>query len=123
MQNTGEAENLEDDSAGWLNTLSSLTDDELQRYGEIAEDQRRAELDRMWAQVLCAVAGCLAVLLAGWEFWHAGLTWRGVLALGGGLVLGYWPYRKAVVRRLWRRHCRAVAREQDSRRRAGRDKA
>ena len=30
-----------DDATGWLELLSSLTDDELRRYGEIAADQRR----------------------------------------------------------------------------------
>ena len=41
-----------DDQTGWLELLSSLTDDELQRYGEIAADQRRLEWQYGWAQVV-----------------------------------------------------------------------
>ena len=105
-----------DDPAGWLGLLSSLTDDELDRYGEIAADQRRLEWQHGWAQVLC-VAGSLASL--GWlvrECMMNGLTWRGGIVLGLAAALGYWPYRKAIVRRLWGKHCKAVAREAAQRR-------
>ena len=100
-----------DDPAGWLDLLSSLTDDELDRYGEIAADHRRLEWQHGWAQMLC-IAGSLASL--GWlvrECMMNGLTWRGGIILALAAALGYWPYRKAIVRRLWGKHCKAVARE------------
>ena len=105
-----------DDPAGWLQLLSSLSDDELHRYGEIAADQRRLEWQYAWAQMLC-VAGALGAI--GWfarECMMNGLTWRGATLLGLAAALAYWPYRKAIVRRLWGRHCEAVAREAAERR-------
>jgi hypothetical protein len=111
MQNT-------DDGNGWLELLSSLTDDELHRYGEIAAHQRRIEWQHGWAQMLC-VAGSVASM--GWfarEYMANGLTWDGGAIAGLAAVLAYWPYRKAIVRRLWGRHCRAVARETAQRRAA-----
>jgi len=48
-----------------------------------------------------------------------GLTWRGVSIFGLAAAFGYWPYRKAIVRRLWGRHIKAVEREAAQRRRAG----
>ena len=105
-----------DDQSGWLHLLSSLTDEELHRYGEIAADQRRLEWQHVGAQALLAI-GSIAAL--GWfaaECMMKGPTWRGAAILGLAVLLGYWPYRRAVVRRLWGRHCKAVAREEKARR-------
>ena len=110
-----------DDGAGWHALLASLTDDELKRYGEIAADQRRNETNLAWAQVVCAAGALLSV---GWfvrELLGHGITWRSCAALGLAGVLGYWPYRKAVVRRLWGRHCQAVKAEINKRRDAAGD--
>ena len=107
-----------DDEPDWLQLLSSLSDEELHRYGEIAADQRRLEWSYAWAQIACAAA---AVAALGWfvrESAIHGLSWRGGAILGVALALGYWPYRKALVRRLWTRHCSAVKREEALRRRA-----
>ena len=109
-----------DDAAGWLELLSSLTDDELHRYGEIAADQRRMEWQHGWAQLLC-VAGALASLVwFGRECMMNGLSWRAGAIVGLSVALAYWPYRKAIVRRLWGKHCEAVAHE-TAQRRAMRD--
>jgi hypothetical protein len=45
-----------------------------------------------------------------------GLTWGGAASVVLSCALGYWPYRQAVVRRLWRRHVLAVEHEQARRR-------
>ncbi len=104
MQNT-------DDEAGWIDLLKSLDDDELERYGEIVADQRRLEWRHRWAQVTCLVVAVLLFALAVREVMVDGITYAsgGLLALG--LAFAYWPYRKALVRRLWSRHKSAVARE------------
>ena len=104
--------------SGWLHLLSALTDDELDRYGEIARDQRDLEYDRWWAQVLCIVAACGAVALLAREVWIEGDTRTVVALMIAGVALSIWPYRKAKMRRMWNRHCAAVAREQ-ARRKAG----
>ena len=95
--------------------LSSLTDDELNRYGEIAQDQRNLEYDRWWAQVLCMLAAGGGFVLAAREFWSGGNTRTAVALLIAAIAAGIWPYRKAKMRRLWNRHCRAVAQEQGRR--------
>lgn len=107
-----------DDAGGWHGLLGALTDDELARYGEIAADQRRQEWRHAWAQLLLlgASLGCLA--WAARSFAMNGLTWVGAASVLGSCALGYWPYRQAVVRRLWRRHVRAVEREKARRRTA-----
>lgn len=100
----------------WLGLLSYLSDDELARYGEIARDQLRIEWAHAWAQGLLVVA---AIGVAAWAIARVvseGLSRPAVLALGLAMALGYWPYRKAKVRRLWSGHCRAVAAEQKRRR-------
>ena len=99
-----------------MQLLSSLTDDELQHYGKIAADQRRLEWQLAPAQI---ALGAGAMLALGWfvmEFATKGLSWRSLTVLGLAGALGYWPYRRAVVRRLWGKHCKAVAREQERRR-------
>ena len=101
-----------DDTSAWLELLSSLSDEELRRYGQIVADQRRLEWQYGWAQMICAIASVLAL---GWfarECMMYGLSWRGASILGLAAALGYWPYRKAFVRRLWAKHCKAVAREE-----------
>lgn len=105
-----------DDATGWLQLLSSLTDDELRRYGEIAADQRRLEWQHGWAQVLCVIGSLMSLTWLGRECMMNGLTWRAGAIAGVAVALAYWPYRKAVVRRLWGRHCKAVAREAAQRR-------
>ena len=98
--------------------LSSLTDDELGRYGEIARDQRDLEYDRWWAQILCIVAACGTLGLLVRQIWIEGDTRTAIVILVAAIALSIWPYRKAKMRRMWNRHCAAVAREQ-ARREAG----
>jgi len=100
-----------DDGPGWLQLLSSLTDEELHRYGQIAADQKRLEWRYGWAQAVCVVGAIAAFAWFLREFSLYGLTSRGVALLLLAGVFGYWPYRKARVRLLWGRHCKAVARE------------
>ena len=104
-----------DDIGGWLELLSSLSDDELSRYGEIAQDQRNLEYDRWWAQVLCMLAAGSGFGLAVREFWSGGNSRTAVALLIAAIAASIWPYRKAKMRRLWGRHCRAVAQEQGRR--------
>ena len=104
-----------DDVGRWLNLLSSLTDEELSRYGEIARDQRNIEYDRWWAQVLCMLAAGGGLALAAREFWSGGITRTAVALLIAAIAAGIWPYRKAKMRRLWGQHCQAVAQEKQRR--------
>jgi hypothetical protein len=108
-----------DDQPDWLQLLTSLTDDELRQYSEIANDQRRLEWRHGWAQLLCVVASLALLVWFGCECLLNGPSWRGASILGLAAAFGYWPYRKAIVRRLWRRHIKAVAREAADRRQAG----
>jgi hypothetical protein len=108
-----------DDQTGWLQLLSSLTDEELHRYGEIAAEQRRLEWQHRWAQFGCAAAGLIGFGMFAREFALNGLTWRGATICGLAFAFAYWPYRKAVVRHLWGKHCKAVAREEAARRQNG----
>ncbi len=100
-----------DDAGGWGSLLGALTDDELRRYAEIARDQRNIEYERWWAQVLLWVAAAASFGFAVWQLTVAGLTTLVVLAMLAAVAAGYWPYRKVQMRRLWQRHCEAVARE------------
>ena len=109
-----------DDAEDWLKLLSSLTDDELDRYGEIARDQRNIELGRWWAQVLCVFAACIAFGFFVRDLVVEGGTRTGLLLLAVTVVLGIWPYRKAKMRLLWDKHCAAVTREK-ARRQAATD--
>jgi hypothetical protein len=109
-----------DDAEGWHGLLGALTDDELARYGEIAADQRRQEWRHAWAQLLMSGASVACLAWAVRSFAMSGLTWGGAASVVLSCALGYWPYRQAVVRRLWRRHVLAVEHEQ-ARRRASED--
>ena len=111
MQQTLVSTRNTDDAAPWLILLSTLTDDELDRYGEIAKDQRNLEYDRWWMQILCIVG---AICALGWAVREmvasGGLRWVLVL-LAASLALAVWPFRKARMRRMWDRHCKAVSQE------------
>ena len=96
--------------------LGLLSDDELARYGEIAADQVTQELERRWLQGALGIAALGSGLWGAWGFIAAGLGRTGVLAMGVAAALGYWPYRKARTRALWKRHCEAVSAEQERRR-------
>ena len=105
--------------------LYVLTDDELARYGEIARDQARAELERWWLQGGLAVGSVSAFAWATAKWGIAGVEAMGieaagfgrsvVLAMGLGLLLAYWPYRRVRNWTLWNQHCKAVVVEQTRR--------
>ncbi len=102
--------------------LITLSDDELARYGEVARDQAAAELSRWWLQAVLAVAAIGAFGWAGarWSVAAAGIEAAGLgravgLAIAGGLLLAYSPYRRVRNWTLWRRHCKAVLDEQERR--------
>ena len=103
---------------GWLGLLTSLTDEELARYGEIAADQRRQEWRHAWAQVLLGIAAVAGVVWALRTMALNGLSWGPAAGLALGFACAYWPYRQWVVRKLWRRHLVAVEREKARRRAA-----
>jgi hypothetical protein len=92
-----------------------LTDDELARYGQIANDQYRREV-RLWGAqaVVCIAAIGAAVWGLRWLLW-VGSGRLALLTLGLSAMLGYWPYRKAKSRRLWWGHYQAVVEEQQRR--------
>jgi hypothetical protein len=98
--------------------LGSLTDEELDRYSEIAGDQLQHELRHRWLQLALAglALGSAVWVMRGLLLGHYG--GMALLALGLSAVLGYWPYRKARTRRLWRAHRTAVLAEQTRRRSA-----
>ena len=107
---------MPDTAERWRTLLGSLTDEELDRYREIAGDQVRRELEHGWLQV--ALVG-LALGSAAWVVRGLILGIYGrsaLLTLGLSAALGYWPYRKAKTRRLWRAHGAAVLAEQARRR-------
>jgi hypothetical protein len=96
----------------WEGLLGSLSDDELARYGEIARDQVARELQHRWLQAAFAVGALGSGLWTTWGVILAGFRGSALLTLGLAAALGYWPYRKAKTRRLWRVHCDAVRAEQ-----------
>jgi hypothetical protein len=116
MRNTAEA------GRALLNVLS---DDELARYGEIARDQAAAELSRWWVQVLLGCGALASFAWASVKWGIAGIQAVGIeaagfggaviAAIGAGLMLAYPPYRRMRNWTLWRRHCKAVAAEQQRR--------
>lgn len=110
-------ENTEN-ATGWLGLLTSLTDEELARYGEIAADQRRQEWRHAWAQVLLVIAAVASIVWVLRAIALNGLSWPPVAGLAVALAFAYWPYRQWVVRKLWRRHLQAVEREKARRRAA-----
>lgn len=101
-----------DETSGWLKLLSSLSDDELSRYGEIARDQHALEYGNWWGQIGCMLASIAALVWGSWRLVVSGMTAETILAMVAAVVLGYWPWRKVRTRRLWQGHCEAVAREQ-----------
>ena len=108
-----------DEVKGWLHLLQSLTDEELERYGDVARDQRKKELDHWWAQILSAVMASIALGYAVWLVFMGRSTFAAFCLLVVAIVLGIWPYQKAKMRRLWQKHCKAVAAEQARRKNNG----
>ena len=107
---------MPDTAERWRAFLGALTDEELERYREIAGDQLKRELQHRWLQL--ALAG-LALMAAAWFMSGLilGVYWlTAILILGLSAALGYWPYRRAKSRRLWQAHCAAVQAEQARRR-------
>lgn len=105
-----------DDGEGWRALLGALTDEELARYGEIAGDQVRLERERWRLQVLLVI-GALVVFVAGVVIlYKGGVTFAGLATVGLSAALGYWPYQKARMRRLWTGHRQAVETELEGRR-------
>ncbi|MGI9521642.1 MAG: hypothetical protein ACR2PG_08340 [Hyphomicrobiaceae bacterium] len=100
-----------DDTANWLKLLKTLTDDELEKYSQIAADQRDVEYDRWWAQVACMLGTIAALVLAVRMLAMGGQTRSAILFAVVAIAVGIWPYRKARMRRLWQRHLIAVDRE------------
>lgn len=91
--------------------LQSLTDEELDRYGEIAADQRNSELGHWWAQAFSVVCACIALGCAIWAFMIGAGLWIVLPMALVAFLLCVWPYQKAKMRGLWDKHCKAVARE------------
>ena len=100
------------DPADFGALLSALTDDELRRYGEIAEDQRQIEYDRWWAEVGLWSAAAVSFIWAVWQIAVLGFSTRAAMGLAAAVACAYWPWRKMRMRRLWQGHCEAVAQEQ-----------
>ena len=96
----------------WLGLLSSLSDEQLTRYGDIARDQQTLEWNNALMQAL-ALAGALALLAAGVAEVLAGWSWQLiVLTVAAAAICGNFPWQKHRMRRLWGRHLRAVKAEQ-----------
>jgi hypothetical protein len=110
---------MQDTAETWEGLLATLTDDELARYGEIARDQVGRELKHRWLQLALTFGAFGSGLWTTWGIILAGFRGSALLTLGLAAALGYWPYRKAKTRRLWKVHCDAVEAEQARRREAG----
>lgn len=95
----------------WMGLLSSLSDDQLLRYGEIARDQKQLEWNNAALQGLAIggavvlVAAIVAEIYAGWSWYYVGLT-----ALIAGACANF-PWQKHRMRSLWTRHIKAVEQE------------
>ncbi|MEO1206189.1 MAG: hypothetical protein AAFV45_07645 [Pseudomonadota bacterium] len=91
--------------------MSTLTTDELKKYGEIASDQIKSE--QRWTLAYLALLGIsLGVLTwVGLGIIAGGLDSRGIYGLGLAALLAYWPYRSMKIKTLWRGHCNAVRAE------------
>jgi len=88
--------------------LRSLTNEELDQYGRVALDQMQRE-DR-W-KILQGFFVLVAALVALWSvgrMYSAGFSASTLYTLGISALMGYWPYRSAKSKRLWRGHLDAV---------------
>ncbi|MFM1816592.1 MAG: hypothetical protein RLZ98_3287 [Pseudomonadota bacterium] len=101
---------------GWRELLADMTEEELVRYGEIAGDQIRLEWQQGWLQVLAAVAALGLSAVGLWLMLAGGMPVVGAAMVGLAVALGYWPYSKAKMRRMWGGHVEAVEAELSGRR-------
>lgn len=103
---------------GWVGLLSTLSDEELKRYGEIARDQKALEWNSSALQAVAAggsvllIAAIVAEIYAGWSWYFVSLT-----ALIAGACANF-PWQKHRMRSLWARHIRAVEMERSRRARS-----
>jgi hypothetical protein len=97
-----------------MTLLRDLSDEELDQYARIADDQMRRE-DRLdWAQV---AIGILAIATLVWTLFltiQSGFDRGRAAAAGLASVTLYWPYRKAKARRIWREQRAERARRSDA---------
>lgn len=96
---------------GWGELLKVLSDEELDQYATLANDQVRQERRWVWIQLIMLAA---AIGLTVWLVWRAArqgpdMSTLYASALAIGLI--YWPWRSAKVCRLWKRHSAAVGQE------------
>lgn len=99
----------------WRGLLGVLTDDELAKYGEVAQDQIDRELRWRKAQIAAAVAAGALMVWVLIRLFDTGAERALFYTLGLAAALVYWPYRGRRTRRLWQGHSAAVKAEQSRR--------
>lgn len=99
----------------WRGLLGVLTDDELVKYGEVAQDQIDREMRWRKAQIAAAVAAGALMVWVLIRLFDAGAERALFYTLGLAALLVYWPYRSRRTRRLWQGHSAAVEAEQSRR--------
>ncbi len=96
---------------GWGSLLGLLTEEELNQYGRIAQDQIRRETRWRWAQILAGFAAAGLTVWMSFRLFQGGMERFRWLPLGLVVLLSYWPYRGRKTRRLWQGHYEAVQAE------------
>jgi hypothetical protein len=92
--------------------LTSLTDEEVERYAGVANDQVRIE-ERLWGvKIGSAVIGLAVALFALWHAVGSGVGRMDIAGLGLGALMVYWPWRVYKCRALWMTHLHAAKVEQ-----------
>ncbi len=100
-----------------MDLLSFLSDDELQRYGHIARDQKAREWRFAALQVAAAAAAPVLLVAGGYALLVGWSIWTSSALFAAGVSAALWPLRRYKARRLWKGHAGAVDRELDRRRR------
>lgn len=97
--------------------LRVLSDEEVQRYIGIVQDQ--INLEERWARlrVGSAVIGAGLIAFLIWRGLETGFGGWVIAGLGLGLAMEYWPWRVFKCRQLWQKHFLA-ARDEQARRAA-----
>lgn len=96
---------------GAVRLLEELTEDEVNRYMDMALDQVRHEERLAWLKIALAVAAVAIVAYDLVHGWQNGITNWHVAGLLVAAALGYWPWKVRSYRRLWMRHLSAAKAE------------
>ncbi len=96
---------------GALKLLSSLSDEEVARYMDVARDQIRNEEQLSGLKIASAIGGAVVVAWFVWQGLTTGFGKWVIAGLGLGLAMGYWPWRVSKCKALWQNHFDAARAE------------